>query len=115
MINAFTIDVEDYYSIVRRDWLDGEGPPAEAVVRNTSRILELLDEHGVTATFFILGEVAEAFPQLLRDIAASGHEIGVHGYYHRHERMIIVPPGGAREQPARRNVEFGSSLIPPSR
>ena len=78
MINALTIDVEDYYSILGRDWLDIDGPPTEAVVRNTSRILELLDAHGVKATFFILGEVIQTFPQLVRDIAARYHEIGVH-------------------------------------
>ena len=83
MINALTIDVEDYYSIVMRDWLGIDAQPTEAVVRNTSHMLELLAEHGVKATFFVLGEVAEAFPKLVREIAGGGHEVGVHGYYHR--------------------------------
>ena len=82
MTNALTIDVENYYSVMMRDWMGVDSPPTEAVVRNTLRILEILDEHGVKATFFILGEVAETFPQLVRDIAARNHEVGVHGFYH---------------------------------
>ncbi len=81
--NALTIDVEDYYSVMARDRLDLALAPTEAVVRNTERMLEVLADHGVRATFFILGEVAEAFPKLVADIAGAGHEIGVHGFYHR--------------------------------
>jgi len=83
MMNALTIDVEDYYSVFRRDRLGGEAPPTDAVVRCTGRVLGLLGDRGVKATFFVLGEVARSFPQLIRDIAAAGHEIGVHGFYHR--------------------------------
>lgn len=82
-MNIFSVDVEDYYSVFARDRLGIDGPPTQAVVRNTHRIVELLGGFGVKATFFILGEVASEFPQLIRDIAAAGHEIGVHGYYHR--------------------------------
>lgn len=46
------------------------------------RILDLLGEHGVRATFFVLGYVAERHPKLVRDLAAAGHEIGTHGYSH---------------------------------
>ena len=81
--NALTIDVEDYYSVMARDRLDLALAPTSAVVRNTERMLEVLADHGVRATFFILGEVAEAFPKLVADIAGAGHEIGVHGFYHR--------------------------------
>lgn len=82
-INALTVDVEDYHNIVARDWLEKECPPTEAVVRNTHRILGLFEGAGALATFFILGEVAETFPKLIRDIAAAGHEVGVHGYAHK--------------------------------
>jgi len=81
--NAFTVDVEDYYAIMMRDRLGAQIAPTEAVVRNTRRVLNLLAGHGVKATFFVLGEVAAAHPALVRDIAAAGHEIGVHGFYHR--------------------------------
>ena len=49
---------------------------------NTTRILDLLDQHNVRATFFILGWVADRAPDLIRDVEARGHEIGVHGYNH---------------------------------
>jgi len=83
MIHAMTIDVEDYHSVFGRDWLERDGPPTEAVVRNTRRMLGWLAERDVRCTCFVLGEVAEAFPGLIREIAAGGHELGVHGYYHR--------------------------------
>lgn len=83
MIHAMTIDVEDYHSVFGRDWLEREGPPTEAVVRNSRRMLGWLAERDVRCTCFVLGEVAEAFPDLIREIAAGGHELGVHGYYHR--------------------------------
>ena len=53
------------------------------MVGNTRRIMELLHRHGVRATFFVLGWVAQRYPQLVREIHAAGHEIGSHGYWHR--------------------------------
>ncbi|MBA7472912.1 hypothetical protein ES707_08244 [subsurface metagenome] len=83
MINAFTIDVEDYWSIFSRDWLGIEAEPSEAVVRNTEWFLETLERFNIKATFFILGEVAAKFPGLIRKISQAGHEIGSHGFSHR--------------------------------
>ncbi|MCP4250175.1 MAG: DUF3473 domain-containing protein [bacterium] len=83
MIHALTIDVEDYHNILARDWLDREVPPSEAVVRKTHQLLEMLAEHDARATFFVLGEVAQTFPTLIRDMVEAGHEVGVHGYHHR--------------------------------
>jgi polysaccharide deacetylase family protein (PEP-CTERM system associated) len=84
--NAFTVDVEDYYHvsafariISSRQWDDYESH----VVDNTHRILRLLEEYQVRATFFVLGWVADRFPGLVRDIQRSGHEIGCHSYWHR--------------------------------
>jgi polysaccharide deacetylase family protein (PEP-CTERM system associated) len=86
MLNALTIDVEDYYQVSgferfveRSQWDRYES----RVVENTRRVLRLLDEQQVPATFFILGWVAERFPQLVRDIQQAGHEIGSHSYWHR--------------------------------
>jgi polysaccharide deacetylase family protein (PEP-CTERM system associated) len=53
------------------------------VVANTERILGLLDEARVSATFFVLAWNAERHPELVRRIAAAGHEIASHGYAHR--------------------------------
>lgn len=84
--NAFTVDVEDYYhvsafarQISPHDWNQHES----RVVASTHRILRLLDERQVRGTFFILGWVAERFPELVRDIYRSGHELGCHSYWHR--------------------------------
>ncbi len=86
LLNAFTVDVEDYFQVSaferhvsRAQW----GQFESRVVRNTHRMLALLDRHGVKATFFVLGWVADRHPQLVRDIHASGHEIASHGYWHR--------------------------------
>jgi peptidoglycan/xylan/chitin deacetylase (PgdA/CDA1 family) len=48
----------------------------------TPRVLETLREHGVKATFFVLGTKAEAHPELVRDIVRAGHAVGVHGHTH---------------------------------
>lgn len=82
-LNALTIDVEDYWSIFSRDWLKLPLTPTDSVVRNTEWLLEKLSEKKVRATFFILGEIAQSFPHLIKKIAAESHEIAVHGFYHR--------------------------------
>jgi polysaccharide deacetylase family protein (PEP-CTERM system associated) len=85
-INAFTVDVEDYFhvaalssAITRESWPTHES----RVERNTERLLALLAERGVRGTFFVLGWVAERTPGLVRRIAASGHEIACHGFSHQ--------------------------------
>ena len=84
MTNALTIDVEDYWSILQRDWLGvKDARPTDAVLRNTRWYLQTFNEYNVKATFFILGEVAQSFPHLIKEIANEGHEIAVHGFYHR--------------------------------
>ena len=56
---------------------DGPNPDA------TPRILDTLSQFGVRATFFILGAHAERWPELVYRIAAEGHQVGNHGYFHR--------------------------------
>jgi len=53
------------------------------VVGNTQKLLAIFAQFDVRATFFVLGWVAERYPQLVRDIAARGHEIACHGFSHR--------------------------------
>ncbi|HLY53811.1 MAG TPA: XrtA system polysaccharide deacetylase [Steroidobacteraceae bacterium] len=85
-INAFTVDVEDYYQVAalataipRESW-----PTRESRVEaNTERLLGLLAGRGVRGTFFILGCVAERSPALVRRIAAAGHEVACHGFSHQ--------------------------------
>ena len=84
MLNALTIDVEDYWAILQRDWLNvPDAKPTDAVLKNTHWYLKTFNEYDVKATFFILGEVAGQMPELVKEIAADGHEIAVHGFYHR--------------------------------
>ena len=52
------------------------------VLRSTKIILELFKKHGTKATFFVLGTVAEWYPELIEAIKNDGHEIGIHGYTH---------------------------------
>ena len=83
--NALTIDVEDYFQVsafapyIRRDEWDARECRIE---RNVGRILELLGQRGIKATFFTLGWIAERYPQLVRDIVAGGHELASHGFGH---------------------------------
>jgi peptidoglycan-N-acetylglucosamine deacetylase len=80
--NAITIDLEDWY----HGCCAAPGPvvPADQrrVRQNTERILTLLAEYRVKATFFVLGALAEEEPSLVPMIAAAGHEISSHGYSH---------------------------------
>ena len=85
IVNAMTIDVEDYFQVsafepyvAREEWDVREC----RVERNVDRILALLDRHGIQATFFTLGWVAERYPQVVRRIVAGGHELASHGYGH---------------------------------
>jgi polysaccharide deacetylase family protein (PEP-CTERM system associated) len=84
--NALTIDVEDYFQVAALaeavrydDWSSME----YRVEANTDRILALFERAGVKATFFTLGWVAERSPELVKRIAAQGHEVASHGYSHQ--------------------------------
>lgn len=76
---AFTVDVEDWY----QSSVDFDAPITERVVRNIERVLQVLDECRVKGSFFVQGRVAEAFPKMLCELQAKGHEIQSHGYSHR--------------------------------
>ncbi len=84
--DALSVDVEDYFHVeafadrIRPETWD-QYP--SRVCNNTRRVLELFDKAGVRGTFFILGWVAERFPQLVREIQAAGHELGCHSYLHQ--------------------------------
>ena len=83
--NALTIDVEDYFQvsafaphIARSEWSTREC----RVERNIDTILEMLANHGIKATFFTLGWIAERYPQMVRQMVKEGHELASHGYGH---------------------------------
>ena len=100
--NALTIDVEDWFHIL--DLKNGPRPEdydsyESRVEANTERALEILAEHQVTGTFFIVGWVAERFPALVRRIDAAGHEIGSHSW--GHTLAYEMSPDAFREDTAR--------------
>jgi polysaccharide deacetylase family protein (PEP-CTERM system associated) len=85
-ISALTVDVEDYFQVTgfenvipRDSWASFDS----RVERNTDRLLAILADRGVAATFFVLGWTAERHPTLIRRIHAAGHEVGCHSYAHR--------------------------------
>ncbi len=85
LVNALTIDVEDYFQvsamapyITRSQW---DSMPCR-VERNVDVILRLLADSNAKATFFTLGWVADRYPGVVRRISEAGHELGSHGYGH---------------------------------
>lgn len=98
VLNAFSVDVEDYFqvsafeaAVPRSLWSSLE----HRVERNTDRVLEILSDRDAPATFFVLGWVAERYPDLVRRIRGAGHEVALHGYDHR--RIVSQSPGEFRE------------------
>lgn len=93
MINALTIDVEDFFQVnafagnIRQDQWDTYPLRVDT---NTRRILDILDSFSIRATFFILGWVAERLPALTKEIHRRGHEVACHGY--GHELVYAIGP-----------------------
>lgn len=93
-----TVNLEDYFQagvfrkyISHRNW-----PRFESrLEKNTDGILELLRRHNTQATFFVLGWIADTYPELVRRIAAEGHEIASRGYLH--QPLLRISPTARRE------------------
>ena len=80
--NVFSVDLEDWYQGLEID-MDHWGSYPSRIEKGLEVLLELLQEAGVRATFFVLGWQAERTPYLVPRLAALGHEIASHGYSHR--------------------------------
>ena len=95
-------------ALERGQWPD-DAPLGEhwSVTRALPRILAALEEAGVEATFFVEGLNAELYPDALREIAAAGHEVGLHGW--RHEVWADLEPEREREL-LERGVEHFEAL-----
>jgi polysaccharide deacetylase family protein (PEP-CTERM system associated) len=98
VVNAMTVDVEDWFqvenfkgAIARDNW----GHMEHRVEASTGRLLDLLAEAGVRATFFTLGWVAERYGALIRRIVAGGHELASHGHWH--DRVVALGPAAFRD------------------
>lgn len=87
-LNLLTIDVEDNFTYEelkdKNDWQVYE----RQVVENTRKILKILSAYKTTATFFIVGKVAERHPYLVQEIEKKGHEIASHTYLHEPYRLM---------------------------
>jgi polysaccharide deacetylase family protein (PEP-CTERM system associated) len=79
--NVLSFDVEHWYSATLLR--DAVTDPVERIDESVGIVLDLLADHDVTATFFVVGEIAREQPDLVARIAAEGHEIGSHGHTHR--------------------------------
>ncbi len=98
MVNALTVDVEEYFcysypndSLSCQQWETLES----RVVPHTLETLDILEQHNIRATFFILGWVAEREPLLVSEIQGRGHEVCSHGY--AHELVYRQTPGQFRD------------------
>jgi polysaccharide deacetylase family protein (PEP-CTERM system associated) len=94
----FTVDVEEYFQVkalesaVRRDeWLSRPSRLAQSI----DSLLETLDRHNARGTFFVLGWIAKHRPEIVLAIAAAGHEIASHGFWH--ERVTALDRDAFRE------------------
>ena len=103
--NLLTVDVEEwfhrndlFFSRQQRESLGGR------VVEQTERLVSLLRKYGQRGTFFILGEVAESYPHLVRNLAEAGFELAVHGYHH----SLVYEQ---KEQEFRREVKEVKALL----
>jgi len=81
VMNALSFDVEDWYhpELVREAVKD----PRSQIMESTRPIIDLLDRYRIKASFFIVGEIAKQYPELVETIFLKGHEIGCHGYSHK--------------------------------
>lgn len=85
MKNVMTVDLEDWYcDLPFREW----GGSEDRVEEPTAYMLDLFEAHGVRATFFAVGYIAERFPALIREIRDRGHEVGTHSYAHINLRLV---------------------------
>lgn len=93
MVNAISVDLEDWYhiggfdsSIIQKNWKEYR-PRLEG---NVSTIINLFKQYNTQATFFIVGIIARDNPELIRRIVNAGHEVATHGF--SHQRIFDMTP-----------------------
>lgn len=96
-LNAFTVDLEDWFHVCGVETLGVERWPAlpSRVEPTTRWLLDALDTAGVRATFFVVGWIAERFPRLIEAVRVAGHDIGSHSHIHR--RVYELQPETFRQ------------------
>ena len=104
--HAFTVDVEEWFQGIElnpSDW-----PSDSRLHTGLDPLMELLEScGGVKATFFVLGAVAERFPEVVAEIARAGHEVGCHG--HQHEFVYRQSPEEFRSDLQRARDALGNA------
>ncbi len=91
--HLLTVMLEDYFHVeafnglIQRTHWDRFETRLE---KNTLRALDLLDKHNVKATFFVLGWIADKYPELVGEVARRGHELASRGLYHRNTRRMTA-------------------------
>lgn len=104
-MHILTFDIEEWFHILDNESTRGPAQWAgyeKRIHRNVDRILELLDRHDQTATFFVLGWVASKYPDVVRKIDAEGYQIGSHSDLH--QLCYELKPGQFREA-TRRSID----------
>ena len=109
---VLSVDLDEWYH--SRRWIDGQQAvcvpdmpalfqriygsdrPRGDVIGPARKLLDVLDAHRSRATFFVLGEMATWYPELVREIAVRGHEIACHGFCH--VDMTVLGPEQFRSQ-----------------
>lgn len=103
--HALTVDLEEWFhgiELPQESW-----PDSSRLEVGLDRLMSLLDEHDIRATFFVLGAVAERFPGRIAELAAQGHEVGSHGQ--GHEFVYKQTPGAFREDIRRSKGAIGNA------
>lgn len=82
LFNILTVDLEEWY---HPEYVRNKTPlyKEERIQHSLKITLDLLNRRNLKATFFVVGELAEKHPEIIKDIREKGHEIAFHGYYHK--------------------------------
>lgn len=105
-MHILTFDIEEWFHIHDTEWVGESSWPAldKRVLKNTGMILDFLETHQLKATFYILGWIAEQYPELVKKISDSGHEIGYHSWRH-------LRPFRQKKNDFERDLEVGIELL----
>lgn len=109
--HILTVLLEDYFHVGAFNRLIQRGQWYRFETRfeqNTMKALDLLDRYNIRATFFVLGWIADQSPDIVKEIARRGHEIGSRGYYHRTIRQMTPTEFREDLQRAREALERAS-------
>lgn len=81
MLNILTVDLEEWY---HPEYVKNKTLPykEERILHSLKITLDLLNRRNLKATFFVVGELAEKYPEIIKDIRENDHEIAFHGHHH---------------------------------